>query len=85
MVYLLKEQVSSKELRSKLQQCLAAAISRNRAKTRRVLIAEDSATFRGAIVRLEIEMSCEVIEAADGDEVRTVFLEQSPDLVTTDM
>ncbi len=86
MAYLLKDQVGSKELRQKLQQCLVAAqlLQRQHVK-RRVLVAEDSYTYRRALVEMLKEMSCEVQEAEDGMQALEMARKQLPDLVLSDM
>lgn len=86
MAYLLKERVGSRELRGKLQQCLVAAeLLKRRTATRRVVVAEDSDTYRKALVQQLQEMSCEVIEAADGRQALAAIEAQLPDLVISDL
>lgn len=86
MAYLLKDQVGSKELRQKLQQCLIAAQLVNRHDaTRKVIIAEDSFTYRRAVADMLSQMSCEVAEAEDGMVALEMARKQLPDLIVSDM
>ena len=85
MAYLLKEQVGSKELREKLTRCLIASqLLDRRDSTRKVLVAEDSYTYRRAVADMLKLMSCEVIETEDGMQALAIARQQLPDLIISD-
>jgi CheY-like chemotaxis protein len=86
MAYLLKDQVGSKELRQKLQQCLVAVKMINQGEVKRqVIVAEDSYTYRHAVVAILEKMSCEVSEAEDGMEALEMARKKMPDLIISDL
>ena len=85
MAYLLKDKVSSKELEEKMRQCLAAAQRLRDAPQRRVLVVEDSAVYRRAVCAVLKSLSCEVLEAVDGEEALEVMGGDLPDMLITDI
>jgi len=82
--YILKDNFSLIEER--LKECVMA-VNRLVAKQikPRILVAEDSATLRKALVQILQAMGCDVAEAADGKQALASIQAQRPDLLLSDI
>ncbi|NIS31097.1 MAG: response regulator, partial [Actinobacteria bacterium] len=51
----------------------------------KILVADDSPSFRAALTRMLVEAGYEVVRARDGVEALSVFYVEQPDVVLLDL